>query len=461
MKGSGVVRFAELDVDASGRRLSFDVLNLDLAVVNAIRRTILSDIPNVSMQFNPYDAQRNHVVISQNTSAIHNEMVGHRISMVPVCLTENEIAEVKSNPAKYRFEISERNATSQVINVTTKSIVVHENGVKATDQKREAIFPSDPITKDHVLLVKLRPSPLNNKDGEEIALQATLAMGSAKQHACFCPVSICYFTNKTDDAKAAAAFAEKVKAENESRSASKLAPLTPQEVDTMRREFDSLEKMRYFVTSDSGEPCHFTFNIDSECRMRPQYLVMKALMVLHDKVLILKAALEDAQDQSVSIAPFGNVPGLFQVSIMHEGHTMGNLLQSLLFNKYLRDAAPPGAEGAKSPIEFVGYHQPHPLEDYVFLKVKLATQEFESGNESRLRQLLENALKSVGDSMAALAVQWYSDAKVSALKVIELDNFFRTHEKDAQRVDLRQVSCKGAGVSKAAEVDTAGADLET
>lgn len=445
---SNLIKFTNLSAEG-GNVITFDVHNLDLAVVNALRRTILSDIPNVCMQFNPYDPDKNRVVVTRNTSAIHNEMLGHRMSMIPVCLTENEVFEVLSNPSKFRFTLNEKNITPQVINITTKSIVVYENGVKSNEAKREAIFPANPISKDNVLIVKLRPSPLNLKEGEEISLEASLAIGTAKSHACFCPVSICYFTNTCDQAKAERAFKENIKAENDSRSASKLASLTEQEIYIMKQEFDCLESKRHFFTNDAGDPCQFTFFIESECRMRPQYLVMKAFMVLHDKVENLKVAVETGVDDVITIHPFGNIPGLYQVNILHEGHTVGNLLQALLFNKYIRDV-----DASKRPIEFVGYHQPHPLEDYVFLKIKLSTSD-SSGGEGKLRQLLENALHWMSEALAALAIQWYTDAKAHALKVIELDNFVSLHEKTSKQVDLKNIGCRGAITTKAQIVDTA------
>jgi DNA-directed RNA polymerase alpha subunit/DNA-directed RNA polymerase subunit L len=439
-------------------RMQFTVANLDLAIVNAMRRVILSDIKNVSMFFHPYDPSQNHVTISKNTSALHDEMIGHRVSLIPVCLTENEIAEVQNNPAKFRFVLDMKNSTPQTQNVTTDDFIVYENGSIVSNEKKRRIFPADMISKDYILLLRLRPSPLNIKQGEEISLEATLDIGTAKRHACFCPVSVCFFTNVVDEKAAAEALESKLKSINEERAASQMAPLTDSEVESIRQDFQCLESKRHFVKNEGGEPTMFTFYLESECRMRPQYIVMKAFMVLHDKLAVLKTALETGNQDDVKLLPYGNIPGLFQVNMLLEGHTLGNLIQSMMYNKYIRDAKVSGGDGA-GKLEFVGYHQPHPSEDYVFLKIKLATATLADASnpastEAKARVLLIDAFGWIADVMAALAVKWYQTMKCQTLQVNDLDDFVAKHEESTRRIDLTHATSGRAPAAVAAVVDS-------
>jgi DNA-directed RNA polymerase subunit L len=447
---SAAIQFLDITDSLDRPRLSFRIDGLDLSVVNALRRTILTDIPNVSMFFSPYDPSINHVFVEKNTSAIHNEMVGHRMSLIPVCITENDIVDVKTNPNKFRFVLNVKNTTSNTISVTTKDIVIYENGLKAPDARHAAMFPVDPVTKDHILLLKLRPNPLNPTDGEEIALEASLSVGTAKQHACYCPVSVCYFTNIVDSSLVDAAFASYVSARISSatgQDSTGPATLGPAEIEEARREFLALDAQRCFPKNQHGEPGSFSFTIESECRLRPAYMFMKAFMVLQARVAALREAVlsspdevnagdttSDATKSIVRIVKTPSIPGLFHVHLMHEGHTMGNLLQSLIFNKHIR-------QGKSAQVEYVGYHQPHPLEDYVYLKVKLA--DTLSPDEATLRQVLDENLLWIQKVLVVLALQWYDDAKCQSLKAAELDAFVKLHEglRFATLDDLRFVAC--------------------
>jgi DNA-directed RNA polymerase subunit L len=418
---NSLIKFSNIVQHA--KAASFQIDSMDLAIVNALRRTILADIPNASMFFSAYDASKNYVSIAKNTSAIHNEMVGHRMSLVPVCLTENQLNELSSNPNKYQFTMNVKNTGSQVMYVTTRDIVVMDSGARAPEAQREAFFPADSVTKDHILLLKLRPNPLNPAEGEEISLDSSLALGTAKQHAAFSPVSVCYFVNKVDPALVKTAFAAHVEAVNAKRAEDNMPPLSTAEVDDARRQFDALEAKRCFARTAQGEPTSFEFTLESECRMRPAYIFMKACMVLHDKVVAIKAAVQENDTSLIQIAKNPTVPGLFQVSLMREGHTLGNLLQSLWFNRHVRDSSP-----HQGSIDFIGYHQPHPLEDYVYLKLKMHTGSNDKDvPESVVRQFLEDNLQWCSTILAAIAVQWYRAAQCSALKVSELDAFVKAH----------------------------------
>ena len=57
---------------------------LDKSVVNAIRRTLLSDIPTVA--FNTSDTNGGDIKMVKNDTSLHNEMMLHRIGLLPIYL---------------------------------------------------------------------------------------------------------------------------------------------------------------------------------------------------------------------------------------------------------------------------------------------------------------------------------------------------------------------------------------
>ena len=56
------------------------------ALVNSLRRVMISEIPNVGFDHKTSeDSSQNPIRIINNTSALHNEFIAHRIALVPIC----------------------------------------------------------------------------------------------------------------------------------------------------------------------------------------------------------------------------------------------------------------------------------------------------------------------------------------------------------------------------------------
>ena len=55
---------------------------LDKGVINAIRRTLLSDIPTVAFDTDPTDG--GDIKMVTNDTSLHNEMMLHRVGLLPL-----------------------------------------------------------------------------------------------------------------------------------------------------------------------------------------------------------------------------------------------------------------------------------------------------------------------------------------------------------------------------------------
>ena len=93
---------------------SFVLNNVDKSLVNALRRTIMSDIPTFKFRTEPYDY--NDVNIIKNTCPLHNEFLIHRIGMIPIYIEDID----SFDPEKYIFRINKKNDSDTIIDVTTK-----------------------------------------------------------------------------------------------------------------------------------------------------------------------------------------------------------------------------------------------------------------------------------------------------------------------------------------------------
>lgn len=302
------LRIALLEKTATAAR--FELLDAELAVVNALRRAVMSDVVNVAVDVAS-------VRFATNTGTLHNEMLAHRLSLLPVCVSPGEVAAA----ADYVLELSADNPSGggdvPVRHVWSTDVVVKE---RATGRRRDDLarrwFPRDGFTGDAMLLTSLKP-------GEAVAAEMSLAAGTPRTHgAAFGCTSVATFTYKVDAAMAAAA-----------------RPSDPEEA----ADFDRLDALRCFrVDPETGEPTAFVFAIESTCAFTPEDIVEAALDALASKVrgMAPEVALGDA--------------GVHTLLLRGEGHTLGNLFQATCFR-----------ELHGRGVSFVGYHVPHPLEDAV------------------------------------------------------------------------------------------------
>jgi DNA-directed RNA polymerase subunit L len=368
--------------------LEFDIDNVDLSIINSIRRIILSEIENIAIEFSPIGSDK--VEIKTNTGPLHNEFLLHRLSLVPICLTPNEIINFKSDD--YTFLLKKKNTTNSIIDVTTNDIqILDSEGKEILGKKKEEIFPKNPITQDYVLITKLKPNLFDITDGNEIDIKMNAVKNIGKKYSGFSVVSKCSFYNIVDETKAKKVFID----------------LKKSNTKYLIEDFNNLEKQKCFYTNRLNEPNKIKFQLKSECLLKPEYIFIKGFLVLEKRLENFKKKILD-DDYEFNYTKENEI---YEFIIKDEDHTTGNLLQDQFYNKFI-------IEDNKEVLKFIGYNMLHPLDASLIIKLQF-TKELELDN---IKEFIKNGINLIEDKLNLLIKEWFAISKLDNDYALDLEN---------------------------------------
>jgi DNA-directed RNA polymerase II subunit RPB3 len=325
-------------------KASFEIQGIDVGYVNSVRRIILNDIENVAVS--------SDVTFLKNDTAIHNEMMSHRIQMIPLWFDSEEIENFDSS--KYNFEINVENTSNENISVTSGDIKIYDQNNKLYPQEFiDKIFPKLTVmkkTKAHILIMKLKPN-------ETLHVKFTAAKGIADTNSKWSPVSTCTYQFIVDDNKV-----------NEVRKT-----LTKDQLN----KFETIERFRIYKKDKNGLPS-FKFIIESECRLDPEYLFNKGVSILQNKLKKLPDNVYNVTNEDDTF---------FVIEFHNESFTTMNAIHKTIMYEYVNQ---------KKLVSYCGYYQDHPLNSVMILKIRF----FEKQNY--LDAFLRSCVKKTNDILEEL-----------------------------------------------------------
>ena len=160
-----------LDIKDTGSKdiLKFDIDGVKMSLVNALRRIMISEVNTVA--FETTEFEESSIKITENTTQFHNEMLLHRIGLIPINIPDTD----NFNESDYTFSLEVENKTNSVIYVTAGDIKVMNN-LTGAEEPNEKFFPKDPISKDNIMIVRLLPNPAGNS--EKLSFTGTARVGN-------------------------------------------------------------------------------------------------------------------------------------------------------------------------------------------------------------------------------------------------------------------------------------------
>ncbi|KAI5168083.1 DNA-directed RNA polymerases I and III subunit RPAC1 [Nematocida sp. AWRm79] len=161
-------------VEEQSEILSYRINHIDPSVLNAIRRTIISDVPTVAIHW---------VYIRENETVMADEILSHRLGLIPIIADAEDFERVVKTPELDPFtELTDKNSIQMklvITNNTDKILTVRSNDIKILSKTNAAI-------KQNVIITRLVP-------GKKIECRLFAIIGTGREHSKWMPTSVCYY----------------------------------------------------------------------------------------------------------------------------------------------------------------------------------------------------------------------------------------------------------------------------
>ena len=354
----------ELNSKHNDEMLLFTLSGVNVSLANAIRRTILSDIPLIVFRTTPHE--QNKANILANTSRLNNEVLKQRLSCIPI-----HIKDVENFPLKnYQLEVNVENITDTTMYVTTEHFVINDlvTGKPLSEDKNREIFPANDYTGYFIDFVRLRPKISDELPGEKINLTCELSVGTAKEDGMFNVVSTCSY-GFTVDSVAQEAKLEKLKQtwKDEGKKA--------EEVDFEAKNWKLLDGMR--ITKQDS----FDFTIQTVGIYDNVELIHKSCEILIEKLQYQDTLLE--KDELTIEKSQNTMSNSYDIILENEDYTIGKVIEYILYAKFYETKT----------LTFCGFKKMHPHDAHSIIRVAYKDPIDISTIKGNLKECIDEAVQ--------------------------------------------------------------------
>jgi len=346
--------------ELSSSRYKFRLSGVNHTIANALRRTMVSDIPTVIFRTTPYT--ENKASFLKNTTRFHNEILKQRLSCIPIHFMSSTMSEfysidigyvdnllrTKKILEKYLLELDETNTSDITMNVTTEHFKIFDKEANNYIPQPEVklIFPPFiPYNRDteyYILYVKLRPKITDDIPGESIQMSSEFSYGSAKEDGSFSVVQTCAYGNTVDEEAAELKLQEK--------RSEWSSTMTVDEIDRESENWKLLERKRIFL------PNSFDFTVESIGIYDNQVIVTKACEIIIERLYLLNYSI-DSDKLEIKTSP-NITENSYDIILFNDDYTIGSMLQYVMYITYYPDV-----------MNYCGYKKMHPDDSYSIIRV--------------------------------------------------------------------------------------------
>ena len=323
-----------------GDTLTFTLSGVNVSLANAIRRTLLSDIPIVVFRTSPYESNKANITI--NTTRLNNEILKQRLSCIPIHITDLQMP-----LQNYIVEVDKENLTDTIMFVTTEDFRIKnvQTGEYLSEKDARTIFPLCEQTGYYIDFARLRPKISAEILGERLQLTCEFSIGNAKLDSMFNVVSTCSYGYTADPIQQEIELTKKVHAWKEKG-------LDKAEIEFESKDWRLLDGQRVI------RPDSFDFIVQTVGIFTNHDLVKKACEIIIIKLEELDTLIDT---DSLEITPSVNtLNNSYDIILKNEDYTIGKVIEYILYSKFF--------EGVKT-LSYCGFKKMHPHDSDSIIRV--------------------------------------------------------------------------------------------
>lgn len=353
--------------------LLFTVENIDVSIANAIRRTILSDIPTVVFRTTPHEM--NDCIIYKNSTRLrlHNEIIKQRLSSIPIHNLNSTSQELLDD---YVLEVNVENNTHEPIMVTTKDFRIKRksSGEYLPEEHVRTIFPPNKLIKEitgkeyYIDFVQLRPM-IAGIPGDCIHFTCTFSWGTANEDGMFNVVSTCSYGATKDEAKVTEGYESQ-------RQILAERGLSEEEQHFELKNWLLLDSFR-LVKENS-----FDFIIESLGPYPNRTIVMLACDTIIEQ-------LEHIEEYCLIEKANTTMPNDYVILLQKGDYTIGKILEKMLYSNLFEKT---------HTIGFCGFRKAHPHDTYITIMLSYLQdleEQFESIIMTDIKQSAQDIISQL------------------------------------------------------------------
>jgi DNA-directed RNA polymerase alpha subunit len=344
--------------------LKFTLSGINVSLANAVRRTMLSDIPNVVFRTTPNEQNKCNIMV--NTSRLNNEIIKQRLSCIPIHIKSEDDFPIN----KYIIEVNVENTTDNIMFVTTQDFVIKDivTGKPIPESKNREIFPADNITGYFIDFVRLRPKISDELQGEKIHLTCEFGIGTAKEDGMFNAVSTCSYGFTIDTALQDAEIAKK-------RQTWKDEGKNEKEIQFETDNWKLLDGKRIFK-KDS-----FDFIVQSIGVYNNNEILDITCKILIDNFSNFDSIIE--KDELEIRNSDNTMANCFDIILENEDYTIGKVFEYFLYTKFYET----------NILTFCGFKKMHPHDMYSIIRVAYTEPVEKSTIKGHLKECIIDAIE--------------------------------------------------------------------
>ena len=353
--------FSKLNI-VNNEKTTFEINNkkdLKLSLINGIKRTIYGKIPVYAI-----DPESINFII--NNTTFDNSFLTLRLSLIPIrCDLEN----IDYDNTLITFK--QKNNDSIIKSYYCKDFNIENNNLFAYE---------------NTLFTKIKPN-------EELEFTCKLKKNiTLTSNASFCAVSNASYKFKMDNKE----IEKKIKESN----------MNSDQI----RSFKTLEAKRIYLKNDDGEPSIYDFTLENCGNYDNKTIMTYGFDILSLQLKDLAQSFNNNDKSKFNIQKANAKMDCFDITILDENDTVGNLLTTYLLNE--------------KNVEYTSYKIPHPLHNKLLLRIKCKNNTIEE-----IMKIIDKTIKNIVDLLNTMKTEWNKFYKGNSkknknieTKVEELEN---------------------------------------